>query len=54
MKQMKKKALSLALILAMLVMFVPCSLGGMTVKAASSDFVIENGVLTKYQGSGGM
>ena len=53
MKQMKKKTLSLVLILAMLVMFVPGSLGGMTANAASSDFVIENGVLTKYKGSGG-
>ena len=53
MKQVKKRALSLALVLAMLVMFVPCSLGGMTVKAASSDFVIEDGVLTNYKGSGG-
>ena len=53
MKQMKKRALSLVLILAMLGMLLPGSLGGMTVKAASSDFVIENGVLTKYKGSGG-
>ena len=36
---MKKKALSLALVLAMLVMFVPGSLGGMTVKAASTYVV---------------
>ena len=53
MKQVKKRALSLVLILAMLVMFVPGSLGGMTANAASSDFVIKNGVLTDYKGSGG-
>ncbi len=53
MKQMKKKALSLVLILAMLVMFLPSGAGSIVAQAASGDFTIENGVLTKYNGSGG-
>lgn len=44
---MKKKALSLALALALCLCLVAPAF------AADSDFVIENGVLTQYNGSGG-
>lgn len=44
---MKKKALALALMLALCLSLLPSA------AFAAGDFVIENGVLTKYTGSGG-
>ena len=48
MKQLKKKALSLGL---MLVLLAPGGWGGMTVRATDDGFVVEDGVLTKYTGN---
>ena len=45
---MRKKFLSLALALALCLGLLP-----MTALAADGDFAIRNGVLTKYNGSGG-
>jgi len=45
---MKKRSLSLALALVICLSLLP-----MTALAADSDFVIEDGILTKYNGSGG-
>ena len=50
---MKKRVVSIILILSMLAMFMPSGLGSMIAQAASGDFTIENGVLKKYSGSGG-
>ena len=49
---MKKRIISLVLILTMLGLFVPSGAGSMNV-FADGDFVIQNGVLTKYTGAGG-
>ena len=53
MKKAKKSAISLVFILAMLVMFLPSGAGSMIAQAAGGDFTIVDGVLTKYNGSGG-
>lgn len=45
----KKRILSILLALVMVLGLLPVS----AFAAASSDFVIKNGVLTKYKGSGG-
>ena len=48
---MKKQIISIALIFVMLAAFLPGA--GLTAFAADGDFTIKNGVLTKYNGSGG-
>ena len=48
---MKKQIISIALIFVMLAAFLPGA--GLAAFAADGDFTIKNGVLTKYNGSGG-
>ena len=48
---MKKQIISIALIFVMLAAFLPGE--GLTAFAADGDFTIKNGVLTRYNGSGG-
>ena len=50
---MKKRVVSIILVLSMLVMFLPSNANALIAYAADSDFTIEDGVLTKYNGSGG-
>ena len=50
---MKKKVISLVLIIAMLAMFVPSGVIGTTVFAGYNDFDMADGVITEYNGSGG-
>ena len=49
---MKKRIVSIVLVLAMLGLFLPSGAGSMNV-FADGDFKIEDGVLTKYTGAGG-
>ena len=49
---MKKRIVSIVLVLAMLGIFLPSGAGSMHV-FADGDFEIEDGVLTKYTGAGG-
>ena len=50
---MKKKIGSFVMVLAALALLFPCVGTGMTAYAEDGDFTIKNGVLTKYNGSGG-
>ena len=49
---MKKRIVSIVLVLAMLGLFLPSGAGSMNV-FADGDFKIKYGVLTKYTGAGG-
>ena len=50
---LKKKTVSFILVLVMLIMYLPIDIESLTAFAASSDFTIEDGLLKKYNGSGG-
>ena len=50
---MKKRVVSLAIVLAMLWAFVPAISDGLKANAAKGDFEIEDGVLVGYHGKGG-
>ena len=48
---MKKKVISFVLIITMLAMFVPSGVIDTTVFAGDNGFIIEDGVLTHYNGN---
>ena len=50
---MKKRLVSIVMIIAMMAALLPVAKLGITAYAADGDFTIKNGVLTKYNGSGG-